>query len=93
MDFRKRVTDGPTDRRTDRPSYRDARTHLKSGEGGEPIRIIPVDFLPEIVLKGSNMSHTLRKMRFKPLFKALSGENKKSEVNSGRKERKATFWA
>ena len=23
-------TDGPTDRRTDRPSYRDARTHLKS---------------------------------------------------------------
>ena len=23
-------TDGPTDRRTDRPSYRDARTHLKT---------------------------------------------------------------
>ena len=23
-------TDGPTDRRTDRPSYRDAMTHLKS---------------------------------------------------------------
>ena len=23
--------DGPTDRRTDRPSYRDARTHLKIG--------------------------------------------------------------
>ena len=30
-------TDGPTDQRTDRPSYRDARTHLKmigSGVGG-----------------------------------------------------------
>ena len=24
-----RQTDGPTDRRTDTPSYRDARTHLK----------------------------------------------------------------
>ena len=24
------TTDGPTDQRTDRPSYRDARTHLKS---------------------------------------------------------------
>ena len=28
MDFRKRVTDGRTDRPTDRPSYKDARTHL-----------------------------------------------------------------
>ena len=27
-DFYKSVTDGPTDRRTDTPSYRDARTHL-----------------------------------------------------------------
>ncbi len=26
-------TDGPTDGRTDRPSYRDARTHLKRREG------------------------------------------------------------
>ena len=30
-------TDGPTDGRTDRPSYRDARTHLKSG--GALIRV------------------------------------------------------
>ena len=28
--FGKRVTDGPTDGRTDRPSYRDAWTHIKS---------------------------------------------------------------
>ena len=26
---KKRITDGPTDRRTDGPSYRDARTYLK----------------------------------------------------------------
>ena len=37
IDSRKRVTDGLTDGRMDRPSYRDARTHLKmigSGVGG-----------------------------------------------------------
>ena len=28
--LKKRVTNQPTDRRTDRPSYRDARTHLKT---------------------------------------------------------------
>ena len=42
MDFRKRVTDGRTDGRTDRPSYRDARTHLKmigSGVGGIELMI------------------------------------------------------
>ena len=30
-------TDGPMDGRTDRPSYRDARTHLKTGNS--PVRV------------------------------------------------------
>ena len=33
-DIRGGVTDGPTDRWMDRPSYRDARTHLKMVGGG-----------------------------------------------------------
>ena len=39
-DFHERVTGGPTDRRTDTPSYRDARTHLKR-DGRLRVRSLP----------------------------------------------------
>ena len=34
---KKRITNQPTDRRTGRPSYRDARTHLKIGKGSKDV--------------------------------------------------------
>ena len=35
-------TDGPTDRRTDTPSYRDARTHLKIRKSPSPAAKLPI---------------------------------------------------